>query len=121
MIVVSFTDFQFSFEALYNELLQFSLFEYMIVSMIYSRLLVLVSDCSLNEATLAARFLGLFFLLYLRGVFSFLLRLLILILEVPGDKDILGLENLVLLLIGPDINEDTTSYFQYTMEFIDSC
>ena len=34
------------------------------------------------------------------------------VLEVPGDEDVLGLEDFVLLLIGPDVDQQATTYSQ---------
>jgi hypothetical protein len=78
MIVVPLTDFQFSLEALSNKFFELSLLKYMIVSMIYSRFLILITDCSLYKATLTPTLLRLFLLQLL--FLHFLLCLLILIL-----------------------------------------
>ena len=118
MIVVPLTDFQFSFEPFFNKLFKLSLLKYMIVSMIHSRSFILISYRSLNKAaTLAVRSLLRLLLKWRFLGFLLLIRLLILVLEVPSDKDVLGLENFVFLFVGPHIDKDPTAYFQNTVEF----
>jgi hypothetical protein len=117
MIVVPLTDFQFSLKALSNKFFKLSLLKYMIVSMIYSRLLILITYCSLYKATLTPTLLRLFLQLLL--FLHFLLCLLILILKMPCDKHILRLEHLILLLVGPDVDEDAAAHSQNTVELAD--
>ena len=132
MIIVTISDLKFALKVVCKERLEFSLLEDVIVSVVDSRLFVFGFDGCLNEGRGAAAFILTYFLLFffnggsrflqhwlLRGLL--LLRFLILILEVPCYKDILGLENLLLLFVSPHVNKYSSSNLQDSMHLSECC
>jgi len=83
---------------LLNQLLELSLFEYMVVSVVDSRLLGLIFDCCLYKPSILLNI----DLLGQSLLFTFF-SLVVGVVEVPWDEDVLGGE-LPLLLVRPHVD-----------------
>ena len=95
---------------LLNKRFKFAFSKHVIVPMVYCGLLVLIFDRRLDEV--AILWLGIFCQLRL--------LLLVSIVEVPGNKDILGSELFMFLLICPHVNQHSASNLENPDDFAES-